>query len=506
MTPYRWTMTAVLMVALCIYGTGPVAANNLRIANATLIAPATPDGTAQIRFDISWENSWRYAKDADDKYYHDAAWVFFKVRPTNGDWQHVVLEAAGHTTGDAEGTPIEISVPTDRMGAFIRRSEEGAGTLARTNVTVKWNLADSGISASRSVEIRACGIEMVYVAEGAFWVGDGASGFVSATRINTANATNPPVLIGGIQYQGGYPALSGNTVTLRPSTNAWPNGYNAFYCAKYLVTQGQYADFLNTLTKIQSEHRDPRWDWFTLYPYRLKLSGGWPNFVADRPDRAHQYTSWADQSAFLAWSALRPISETEYEKACRGQETYVTNEFAWGATTIVAIVSLNIVGAENGTETVSNDVTMGAAVYGNQGFTGNADAPTGWQGMGPLRVGIFATNGATRVSAGAGFWGIMELSGSLDQGTVDLGHASGRKFSGLHGTGALNGYGEAPVLDLAWPDYDGNGVRLRSGGNSLTTTPRLRVSDRTTAGTETWIGTANHRHPLRGVRGVRTAP
>ncbi len=497
-------ITAALMMAICVYSAGPVAANNLRIANTTVIAPGTPDGTAQVRFDISWENSWRYAKDADDKYYHDAAWVFFKVRPTNGDWQHVVLEAAGHSTGDAEGTPIEISVPTDRMGAFIRRSEEGAGTLARTNVTIEWNLTDSGISASRSVEVQACGIEMVYVAEGAFWVGDGAANSAfNPTRINTANATNPPASIGSGEYQGGYPAYGGNVNSYKPSTNAWPNGYSAFYCMKYMITQGQYVDFLNSLTLPQSANRNPMEFRRAAAHNRFVVTGSWPSFTVSRPDRICSWLSWADVAAYAAWSGLRPMSETEYEKACRGPEPYLANENAWGTATIVPVGSLVLSGAEDGTETVTTDVSLGAAVYGRQDITGG-DGGTGDANRGALRAGIFATNGATRISAGAGYWGIMELSGSQVEQAVTIRHATGRLFDGLHGDGALNEYGEASVTGWPGPDSVGSGYRGGYWYDSGATIARLQVSDaNAAASTHTY---QYLRSNVRGGRAVRTAP
>ncbi len=514
MTPYRWTITATLMAAICLYGAGPVAANNLRIANATIIAPESPDGTAQVRFDISWENSWRYAKDADDKYYHDAAWLFFKVRPTNGNWQHVILESAGHSTGDADGTPIELSVPTDRMGVFIRRSGDGAGTLARTNVTVKWNLADSGISASRSVEVRACGVEMVYVAQGAFWAGDKSTTPIHAeyppfspTWINTAIATNTPISIGNGEYAGGYPYLGG--VGLRPASGSWPNGYNAFYCMKHEITQGQYADFLNSITKIQSEFREatiPVRRVSSTFP-RYTISGVWPNFVASKPDRACPFLSWADGVAFASWAGLRPMTGVEYEKACRGPERYVDGaigEHAWGTTNIIADASLGLSGTENGTETVTNDVSLGAAVYGNNVVVGG-DASTG-----PLRVGIFATNGATRVTSGASYWGIMELTGNLKERMITIFNATGRSFTGRHGNGVLNEYGEASVT--GWPGQDQVGSGSRGGSYSsdgvwyirYLRITELRISR------DTYVDQVGTYHYYRvsdnGWRGVRTAP
>ncbi|MFN3345365.1 MAG: hypothetical protein ACK412_06920 [Chloroherpetonaceae bacterium] len=55
---------------------------------------------------------------------------------------------------------------------------------------------------------------------------------------------------------------------------------------------------------------------------------------------------------YLAWSGLRPMTELEFEKACRGVEKGVPGEFAWGNASAVAATSIN--GNEDGTETITN--------------------------------------------------------------------------------------------------------------------------------------------------------
>ena len=46
-------------------------ANNLRIANLNI--KGRNKYTAIVKFDISWENSWRRGIDSDSLYFHDAA-------------------------------------------------------------------------------------------------------------------------------------------------------------------------------------------------------------------------------------------------------------------------------------------------------------------------------------------------------------------------------------------------------------------------------------------------
>ncbi|MCB9178869.1 MAG: hypothetical protein H6590_05555 [Flavobacteriales bacterium] len=72
------------------------------------------------------------------------------------------------------------------------------------------------------------------------------------TTIFTATANTPgngngPGTLGG--EAGGHP-----TGTQAPVAT-YPNGYNAYYCGKYEISQQQYVDFLNTLTRPQQNAR-----------------------------------------------------------------------------------------------------------------------------------------------------------------------------------------------------------------------------------------------------------
>ena len=46
---------------------------------------------------------------------------------------------------------------------------------------------------------------------------------------------------------------------------------------------------------------------------------------------ACNWLSWADVAAYLDWSGLRPMTELEFEKACRGPNAPVAGEYAWGS-------------------------------------------------------------------------------------------------------------------------------------------------------------------------------
>ncbi len=184
------------------------------------------------------------------------------------------------------------------------------------------------------------------------------------------------------------------------------------------------------------------------------------------------------------------MTELEFEKACRGDQTAMADEYAWGSTSITEATTIS--GTEDGTETITD---AGAnANYINNAFTG------GDAGNGPLRCGIFATATSTRAEAGAGYYGIMELSGSLWERSITIGNADGRTFTGDHGDGALETNGNATVA-LSWPSSGtASGVGFR-GGSWYDIAAHLRVSDRINAAVTSSVRLYNF-----GFRCVRSSP
>jgi hypothetical protein len=76
-------------------------------------------------------------------------------------------------------TPLEFVVPDGPdgfTGVFLRRAENGAGIVTTRGVTVLWDLtAIKGITDPAKAQIRAFGIEMVYVSAGSFYLGSGGT-------------------------------------------------------------------------------------------------------------------------------------------------------------------------------------------------------------------------------------------------------------------------------------------------------------------------------------------
>ncbi len=209
---------------------------------------------------------------------------------------------------------------------------------------------------------------------------------------------------------------------------------------------------------------------------------------------ACNWLNWPDAAAYADWSGMRPMSELEFEKASRGTSSPAVGEPASGSTcagdpNLTAATGISNSGAAN--ETASN--TSASAVYNNQASV-----------QGPLRSGALATSSSTRTTAGAGFYGIMDLSGNATEQVVSIGNSTGRSFTGSHGNGALNANGNADIS--TWPGYvtnantgaTGSGKR---GGSWEDIADRLLISDRFQANS-----TVTTRDRKTGFRAARSLP
>lgn len=435
-------------------------------------------------------------------------------------WEHATISttAANHNAP----TGSTIAPASDGTGAFIYRSAEGTGTFSLNAVQLRWNYGTNGVRDDALINLQVFGIEMVYVPQGDFNVGGGGgSSAFTSTTINTATATTAPTGTGSLGgAAGGYP--TGQTP---PASASWSNGYNAFYCMKYEVSQGQYRDFLNTLSYMQQVLRtasspasavgtgalsstnanrngidistpgNAASNAAAIYGCNLNGNASF-NEANDGEWIACNYLTWMDGAAFADWAALRPMTEMEFEKACRGTQAAVSGEYAWGDATIAG--SAYTLGSSG---TITENITTNySSTAGNTSYNttdGTID--------GPIRVGIFATAASSRRMAGATYYGIMEMSGNLDERTVSIGNTEGRAFTGLHGDGTLSINGHANTGN--WPGlansevtaFVGTGLR---GGGFLSSFANLIVSDRSNA---TQTSNEESRTATYGFRAVRTA-
>ncbi len=488
-------IATVILGLLTILGMADHAtANNISVTNISLAA-ADVAGCVDVQFDVSWDNSWRASwtelasanvTGADLALENwDAAWVFLKWRG-DGEWMPATLTTNGHTAP----TGVTITVPADGRGAFIHRSVAGSGTFSAT-VKLCWNRNLDGAGAS--VDLSAHAIEMVYVPECAFKLGSGAisSFFLSDSGCFTdgswSSGATLPFLVAGeeaLTISNAAGCLWGTSNTDKNSIGGFgslpgvfPKGFKAFYCMKYEITQGQFAEFLNHQTAANAAIR---YDATNAGKNRYTITGSHPNFSASAPNRANNFLSWADGLHYVTWSGLRPMTELEYEKACRGPLNPVAEEYAWGSTSITQTTGLN----QDGTSDETPTLATANCAYGSAANV-----------QGPVRAGAFARATTGRRDAGASYWGIMELSGNLWERVITVGRSEGRAFTGVHGTGSW----DFPAT--GWPIVNELAYGVRGGAWNTTSDTMNRVSDRSFASVQN-----PNRSTSYGWRAVRTSP
>ena len=465
-------------------------ANNMVVTNVVLVNQNRDDKTVEIKFDLKWDNSWR-APCSDPAYTNwDAAWVFIKFRvPNSSTWEHAKLSVQNADHTPAMGSTIDVGATgADGVGAFIYSAGPYTGAVNYAGTRLKWNYGANGYSfpTGSSIDLSVAAIEMVYVPQGSFYVGSGGSEDYCFTEGSWRSGVTIPFQITSedqILYTNAAGCLWANTNgpswvakgTSGVVSNAFPKGYNAFYCMKYEVTQGQYTDFLNKLSPVQGSNR---WS-ASASGYRYTVGTNSVGvFTNAAPDRACNFLSWVDGCAYADWTGLRPMTELEFEKACRGPANPVADEYVWGNTVATKITSEAGVSG-SGTETPNPST-------GNCNYNSSA-----W---GPTRVGIFATATSIRIQAGASYWGIMELGGNVIERPVTVGNAAGRLFTGGHGDGTLAESGSADVV--GWQIGGGIGYR----GGSFTYTPVLSSRSNAAYSNEAWSPKDC------GWRAVRSAP
>ena len=461
-------------------------ANNLTITGTSVSA-------SNVTFTVSWDNSWN-ANVAPANW--DAVWVFIKYQDCNTRlWAHAGLStlATDHTAG----SPLQVDTVTDGKGVFLRRSALGGGNITSVSITLKMTIP------AGTYNYKVFGIEMVNVPQGAFDLGDG----VSTSTYNSISVT------AASQSGGLTSATLGGTSAAVPAT--FPMGYNSFYAMKYEISQLQYVEFLNSLTyDQQKEHtvNDPigavgTYAMFPAYQYRngIRISVPGNNAaipavyvcdatagVEDNNDdgqaTACNNLSYGDLAAYLDWSALRPMTEMEFEKLARGTAPRLANEYIWGTTEILAVnsSSLGLINDLLPNETFT-PATNGLCANG----LGSASA-----GYGPLKVGVFASGTSGRVSSGAGYYGCMELGGNVWERVVTTGNTSGTAFNGTLGDGTLSPLGLAN--QATWPSpVTAIGIGQK-GSSYYDAAASIRTSDRSSVATVSAV-----RFFALGGRGVR---
>lgn len=462
--------------------------NNIQVTNVAIDSQNEAEDYYMISMDVSWSNSWRTSTYESN---WDAAWIFIKYTIQNQqEWSHAFLNYVDGTN-DGHIAPGGCTIQTannnygttDRgIGVFVYRSADGIGDVSYEGIKLRWDYGENGLADTDVIEISVNAIEMVYIPEGAFYVGDGQQDFAQFEAGNSGNpfliTSENALTLGGTNTNN----LSNNDAinmlndddfnytTTRSLPAGFPKGFEAFYVMKYEASQGQYAEFLRRLTSDQRAPRSgPHYE-NAVNVFPILDGSHWAK--ADYPWRAMGYISWMDMATYLDWAGLRPMSELEFEKACRGPLTPLINEFAWGSNSwfITELYSYSNFGSPN--ETIISGLGIGA---------GNANSNSIYSGFAnPVRCGIFAASALnkTRAETGASYYGGMEMSGNCYEFVLSVGNSQTRDFDGYHGDGTITGSGNASFTILSdWAfansvgvGYKSSEVSIRYGANSNFTT------------------------------------
>ena len=523
------------MIFLC--SVAPAFANDVAITSISLLTRDTSNAvqanhTRDIQFTLTWSNSWCLpgaacagaVTNADANW--DAVWLFAKYSVyTNGawgNWTHCTLATSGHTSPAGS----QITSASDGKGVFIYRNAAGSGPNTFANVALRWNYGADGVGDYKAVKVRVFGIEMVYIPQGSFYAGDFAA--TTASFRSGPSTTSPWHITGegainvtadgssGYYYVAYAPPNPNESATGAVFTIAagFPKGYNAFYMMKYELSQGQYRDFLNSLTRTQQKAcigatinvadtsvtnryvmanntavqnrngiRAPAT--FTAnapITFGCDLNGNDTFNEADDGEWiAMNWINTQDITAFMDWSALRPFTELELEKAARGPRTPVPSEYAW------AVASYTVTAGVDANSAKTNELPA----------TANANINVGGNPNAPLRCGIFAgvSGSVTRSLTGGSYYGVMELSGNLWERSYSVGAPNQRAFTGLHGDGALTAAGAANTSNWSLSELGYRMGTLAYGGAYNAISSRYYAA-------ASWAD----RNYFYGCRGARTAP
>ncbi len=473
-------------------------ANNINLTNITKV------DDNHLSFDVSWDNSWNVSG------FHDGAWIFIKYKNSSGLWKHLDITTA---------ISSEFNIyKQDNKGTIIYRNTTGIGTFNGT-VTVEFD----GISLGPFPDFKVFGIEMVYINQGAYYLGDGLSDTRFYTYDGLNSSTNTPYYVqsnNSISTNDAFILSLGadfsNTIPA-----AYPKGFNSFYIMKYEPTQEQIVEFLNTLTFAQQQTHTltdlnavDATNRFVLknlnYVYLrngiacdANASGpnpitfycdannnGVPNEINDGQNIACNLISNVTSISYLDWCAMRPITELEYEKICRGIDNYpLQGENANGSTQVVEITTR--INSGLASETFSNIGTNNVYIVGNY--------------YGPVRVGSLSNASTTRLQSGAAFFGVLNLADNLTELVLYAGDTGNNNYftENTFGDGNLliDGYSDDFYINRpAVKVTQKGGAYYNTAASTLYNYDRLRVSDRKNKNLaiSTTIGTS--REIFRGAR------
>ncbi|MGW9684306.1 formylglycine-generating enzyme family protein [Flagellimonas sp. 2504JD1-5] len=411
-----------------------VGATDLKISTPLLYIEGDQ---AYTLFNVSWDNAWYNTKN------HDAVWLFFKSISENGGYKHINVAQSGHRVVSvfSKDPNLIFEVPKDGAGLFVKPNNTFRG---RVEVTLKVALHKPSFVDvdQRGWYFHAYGIEMVHIPQGGFTLGDPdpvAQEFGSFYKPNKKGKPSGLVKItsqdqeltvsetGDLFYNSGEYKYEGDQQGPIPAS--YPKGVTPYYMMKYEPTEGQYAEFLNSLASDQTPAR------LLHLERQYKDHDGTitpknDRYITKFPNKPCLFMGWDDAMAYADWAGLRPMTEFEFVKAARGTEPPKAHDFPWGT---------------------SSKERMQRLPHPNRTLI----MANGWDES--------KLTEETRDYYGASHYWVMDMAGSIWERVITLGHPNGRAFTGVHGDGNLSPDGAADVQN--WPTGESEGgIGFRGGG------------------------------------------
>ena len=452
-------MKRILLLILTLSYT-TLLANGIQLRNLVV-----NQGAQTVTFDIRWFNAWRF--NVSEPLNWDAAWVFVKFKACDDHfWTHGQLSTnvADHIFPPelepvlADGSATGIEPAPDNLGVLLRISEAVKDTMVDTLGWYTVTLKVTNMPTSGAINVKVFAIEMVFIPEGQYQLG--ALGGHFANNQQGAYSFSPNCDF-NLSIRTPYDITSEAAMNIKWAGNCtgvnlpadFPKGFAAFHVMKYEISQGQYADYLNTLPPVSASLRYP--GNYNQSRNRLANSGTAPNtYFSDRPDRAQNYLSAEDIMGYLDWAALRPMSEMEYEKICRGKDLSVDDQYPWGLPSNLVAGTVFNKSPEDGTELFID--TDANCTFNNVTYV------SGDGGQGPARVGIHVEpNLNDRVKSGVTYYGVPDMGGNVWEFVVTVRNTG---FTRAWGDGVTDNEGRHN--QAGWPPNNSNCSRYgwRGGG------------------------------------------
>lgn len=461
----------------------------------------------ELCFSLSWKGSWKNDINCDGVY------IFAKYKAKGEDGYHSIkLSDSSHGEFDYQnklpqkyqikGSNVAVGgyVPYTRLGMFVYPMEK----IQKTDIIIN-EISVISILEEEPEDIQLFALEMVYVPQDSHYIGDPGNGISKGGTLKNCFYTYP--------NKGAYHISSEEEIEFAPKEGAlycdldtpngreendsfvipaaFPKGYKAMWYMKYNLTEGQFVQFMNCLSrKQQQSHCMADISGDTIENYYAVTGTNEPKdrcdvicnrygngvekpikFYTSAPNRAMNAVAYFDIAALACFAGLRLATELEYEKACRGPMEAVKEEFAWGSSNIGRVFHFD--GSDgSGTEV---PIPQRPGMICNCNF-GTDIAPferdiktipdnPGW--IGPVSVGLYEN--ATRLEGytqrectGASYYGIMDLCGNVWESIISTGRAEGRGYIPEHGNGELDEKGYHTMS--GWPDSKtAMGVGVRGG-------------------------------------------